>query len=82
MKVMEFFSPELSSPDKQRSLIKQNCAFFKTQVLQENMDLAEEILSDLNSMFRDDRRPSRGARMLQQDLEIDPDDPKRLLRIS
>merc|ERR1712079_198241 len=53
-----------------------------TQVLQENMDLAEEILSDLNSMFRDDRRPGRGAKMLQQDLEIDPDDPKRLLRIS
>merc|ERR1711936_33059 len=51
-------------------------------VLQENMDLAEEILSDLNSMFRDDRRPGRGARMLQQDLEIDSDDPKRLLRIS
>merc|ERR1711988_557127 len=51
-------------------------------VLQENMDLAEEILSDLNSMFRDDRRPGRGAKMLQQDLEIDPDDPKRLLRIS
>ena len=46
------------------------------------MDLAEEILSDLNSMFRDDRRPGRGAKMLQQDLEIDPDDPKRLLRIS
>ena len=34
------------------------------------MDLAEEILSDLNSMFRDDRRPGRGAKMLQQDLEI------------
>ena len=46
------------------------------------MDLTEEILSDLNSMFRDDRRPGRGAKMLQGDLEIDPDDPKRLLRIS
>merc|ERR1712029_323845 len=51
-------------------------------VLQENMDMAEEILFDLKSLLRDDRRPGRGNRMLQDMVEIDPDDPKRLLRIS
>ena len=44
--------------------------------------MAEEILFDLKSLLRDDRRPGRGNRMLQDMVEIDPDDPKRLLRIS
>ena len=53
-----------------------------TQVLQENMDLAEEILFDLKSLLKNDGRPGRSTRMLQDMVEIDPDDPKRLLRIS
>jgi hypothetical protein len=48
----------------------------------ENMDLAEEILFDLKSLLKNDRRPGRSTRMLQDMVEIDPDDPKRLLRIS
>merc|ERR1719330_2183 len=51
-------------------------------VLQENMDLAEEILFDLKSLLKNDGRPGRSTRMLQDMVEIDPDDPKRLLRIS
>ena len=54
-----------------------------TQVLQENMDLADEILFDLKSLLKDERRAGPGSRMIQRDMdEIDPDDPKRLLRIS
>merc|ERR1711935_950852 len=48
----------------------------------ENMDLAEEILFDLKSLLKNDGRPGRSTRMLQDMVEIDPDDPKRLLRIS
>jgi len=52
-------------------------------VLQENMDLADEILFDLKSLLKDERRAGPGSRMIQRDMdEIDPDDPKRLLRIS
>merc|ERR1711971_1040670 len=45
-------------------------------VLQENMDLAEEILFDLKSLLKNDGRPGRSTRMLQDMVEIDPDDPK------
>ena len=63
---------------------------FFLQVLQERggaNELAEDILFDLKSLLRDDRGAIRDPEKLRSVArsvldEIDPDDPKRLLRIS
>ena len=75
--------PEIINQPVQTLLNIPYLIYVITQVLQENMDLADEILFDLKSLLKDERRAGPGSRMIQRDMdEIDPDDPKRLLRIS
>ena len=46
--------------------------------------LADEILFDLKSLLKEDKGEPRKVMQLARELvdEIDPDDPKRILRIS